>query len=132
MFVTERSGRLVKIGKDKKVISVLGVKHYGEGGLLGMALDPKFQQNHFLYLYLTSNTSGKLENRVERYTFNNDSISERKIIIEGIAGSIFHDGGRLAFGPDGYFYLLTNNRDGRGTPKEGDDKIIRINPELLK
>ena len=34
--------------------------------------------------------------------------------------------------PDGFFYLLTNNTDGRGTPKPGDDKLIRINPRVIR
>jgi glucose/arabinose dehydrogenase len=38
----------------------------------------------------------------------------------------------VVVGPDGYLYLATSNTDGRGNPKEGDDKIIRINPKMIE
>ncbi|MBI2113220.1 MAG: PQQ-dependent sugar dehydrogenase, partial [Candidatus Wildermuthbacteria bacterium] len=50
LLVTERKGTLVRIGKDRKVYQVSGVKHRGEGGLLGMALHPNFAQNKRIYL----------------------------------------------------------------------------------
>jgi len=53
ILVTERPGRLLKIGKDKTIIQVSGVRHVGEGGLLGMTLHPDFESNQLIYLYLT-------------------------------------------------------------------------------
>lgn len=51
MYITERPRNLLHIGKDRKVIKVSGVVHIvvhiDEGGLLGMALHPKFVENHF-------------------------------------------------------------------------------------
>lgn len=38
----------------------------------------------------------------------------------------------INLGPDGYFYILTNNRDGRGIPASGDDRLIRIHPDMIK
>lgn len=49
LLVTERPGKLVKIGSDRTVIEVLGVRHVGEGGLLGLALHPNFPTNQLLY-----------------------------------------------------------------------------------
>src|SRR5688572_26106115 len=49
MLVTERGGKLLKVGSETKVIKEIeGVKHVGEGGLLGMALHPKFSTNGFV------------------------------------------------------------------------------------
>lgn len=99
MLVTERPGRLLKIGQDRTIIQVSGVRHVGEGGLLGMALHPDFENNQLIYLYLTSSDAGKIVNRVERYKLEGNSLTNRKVILEGIEGASNHDGGRIEFGP---------------------------------
>ncbi|MBI2451033.1 MAG: PQQ-dependent sugar dehydrogenase [Parcubacteria group bacterium] len=109
MLVTERPGRLIHIDKERKIIEVSGVYHAGEGGLMGLAINPDFKNNRQIYLYMTARTGEGTKNRVERFRFENDQLSERKIIIENIPGSSFHDGGRIAFGPDGYLYIATGD-----------------------
>lgn len=109
LLVTERPGRLRKIGGDGKVYDIEGVHHIGEGGLLGMALHPRFIENHWIYLYFTTAQDGETKNRVERYTFENDRLFNKKIVIENIPGAIYHDGGRIAFGPDEYLYITTGD-----------------------
>jgi glucose/arabinose dehydrogenase len=112
LLVTERPGRLVRLYPgSREIVLVSGVAHVGEGGLLGLALHPDFETNGWLYLYLTTRTSGALTNRVERYRFNqtNNSLSGRLVIIENIPGAQFHDGGRLAFGPDNLLYITTGD-----------------------
>lgn len=109
LLVTERPGRLVKISQNKTVIPIQGVHHVGEGGLLGLALHPNFSQNNWLYLYLTTRTDGNLFNRVERYRLDNTTLTDRTVILDNIPGSQFHDGGRLAFGPDGLLYITTGD-----------------------
>jgi glucose/arabinose dehydrogenase len=109
LLVTERPGRLLKIGQDKSVIPIEGVAHVGEGGLLGLALHPEFAENNLLYLYLTSQTDKSLTNRVERYRLEGTTLHDRQVIIENIPGSSIHDGGRLAFGPDKLLYVTTGD-----------------------
>ena len=109
LLVTERPGKLKRIGKDSRIYSIDGVKQVGESGLLGMALHPGFAENHWLYLYLTTESGGVLLNRVERYKFINDQLTQRQIIISNIPGAAYHDGGRIAFGPDGYLYITTGD-----------------------
>ncbi len=131
-LVAERPGRLLKIGADKKVIEVSGVKHIGEGGLLGIALDPQFASNKFLYLYLTSDDNGRIANRVERYILENDSLSSRTVILQGILGSSVHDGGRIAFGPDGLLYVTTGDAGNTSLAQNKNSlngKILRINAD---
>lgn len=105
-----------------------------EGGLLGVAVDPNFQENNYIYLYYThdepdSNTNA---NKAVRYTFVDGSVTEDLVLIEDIPGGAFHDGGRIQFGPDGKLYIATG--DG-GYPDLAQDldspagKILRINPD---
>src|SRR3989344_9326663 len=95
MLVTERPGRLLIIGNDRKIIEVSGVAHVGEGGLLGLALHPNFSTNQQLYLYLTAREGDQLVNRVERYQLEGNTLINRQVIVEGILGNSNHDGGRL-------------------------------------
>lgn len=129
LLVTERPGRLVRIGKDKKVYRIDGVAHIGEGGLLGLALDPDFTENNFLYIYLTAREGRNVTNRVERYKLAGDELINRQIILPGIPGASIHDGGRIAFGPDGYLYVTTGEAGETAlsqSKKSLGGKILRI------
>ncbi len=132
MLLTERPGRLLKIGKDRKVIEVNGVHPVGEGGLLGLALHPDFKTNNFIYLYFTSQEGGRFVNQVERYKLQNDSLTDRKVIINGILGSSNHDGGRIAFGPDGYLYITTGDAEQTNLAQDKNSlngKILRVSAD---
>ncbi len=130
MMVTERSGGLLVLGETKETVAKIeGVSHTGEGGLLGLVLHPDFIQNGYLYLYLTTSDSDEITNQVERYKFAEGKLSERKIIIDGIKGSINHDGGRIAFGPDGYLYITTGDAQSADLAQDKNSlngKILRI------
>lgn len=131
MLVTERPGRVVRIGTDRKTYPVEGVRHAGEGGLLGIALHPDFDSNHYVYLYMTT-TEGGLQNKVERYAFRDDQLTFDRDILAGIPAANNHDGGRLAFGPDGMLYVTTG--DAQNEPAAQDTqslagKIVRLNDD---
>lgn len=134
MLVTERAGTLLRIGNNKEIIKIEGVQPTGEGGLLGMTLHPNFDKNHFIYLYFTSLINGRTENRVERYFLDlkKDILINKKVILGGIPGASYHDGGRISFGPDGYLYITTGDA---GNPNNAQDidslagKILRVDEE---
>lgn len=129
MLVTERPGNLVKIGKDRKTIKIDGVQHRGEGGLLGLALHPKFSDNQLLYLYLTTKDGEGTINRVEQYKLDGDKLTDKKVIIDKIPGAIYHDGGRMKFGPDGMLYVTTGDANNEKNGQNKDTlaaKILRV------
>lgn len=135
MLVTERPGRLLRIsGNEHTSIEVSGVRHVGEGGLLGLALHPDYENNRWLYLYATTQTESGLTNRVERYIFDSETnqLKERKVIVENIPGAANHDGGRIAFGPDKLLYITTGDAGNEESAQDTSSlagKILRLTDE---
>lgn len=129
ILVTERPGTLKRIGTDQRAYNIEGVEHVGEGGLLGLALHPKFIDNNWLYIYLTTTSGGQISNRVERYTYAAAGLSDRKVIIDTIPGAANHDGGALAFGPDDHLYITTGDAGDDGSAQDRaalTGKILRL------
>lgn len=124
MLVTERPGTLRRVGEQPATYTVPGVSETSEGGLLGLALDPNYEQNQFVYVYKTTST----DNRVERYRLDGGLV-ELQVVIDGIPKSGNHDGGRIAFGPDGMLYVTTGDA---GVSEAAQDtsslagKILRV------
>lgn len=137
MFVTERSGTIRVIDKGSLVREpVLSLKtagtafmSKGESGLLGIAADPNFQRNGYLYVYHTYEEKGGLRNRVIRLVEKNNKAVIDKVLIDGMPGQSNHDGGRIRFGPDGLLYFTIGDAQ---EPNASQDlksragKIMRI------
>jgi glucose/arabinose dehydrogenase len=104
---------------------VPGVEPDGEGGLLGIAVSPAFASDRTVFLYLTSHA----DNRVIRMTFDGTSLVPGPVIVKGIAKAGNHDGGRLAFGPDGFLYISTGDAAQRDPAQDLgslNGKILRV------
>lgn len=139
MLVTERTGQLILIASDgtKREIRVPNIRVRGEGGLLGIALHPDFATNRLLYLYMGAETAGGgSENRVVRYKFEENAdapkLIEDKAIISGIPGAIYHDGGRMEFGPDKLLYIATGDATDEKIAQDLGSlggKILRLNED---
>jgi len=132
LFVTERPGRvrIVSGGSSELALTVDGVYTQGEAGLLGLALDPEFAQNRFVYIYYSATASGGAVNRIVRYREVNSRLGERVVLLDNIPAATVHDGGRLRFGPDGLLYASAGDASNANIAQDVASlagKILRIN-----
>jgi glucose/arabinose dehydrogenase len=135
--VTERDERTVLIvdpeAPEGSRVTEAGILEeaapQGEAGLLGVAVSPEFAEDRLLYFYVSTAE----DNRVVRATLDDgDRLSAPEVVLDGIPNGFIHDGGRLAFGPDGYLYVSTGET---GVGELSQDrashagKILRITPD---
>jgi glucose/arabinose dehydrogenase len=130
-LVTERPGRLRVLGRagrlHRRPLAHVPVSAFGEGGLLGVAVDPRFARNRFVYLYFTTFAGMRLERR----RLAHGSLGPRRSLIDGIRSGSVHDSGRIAFGPDRRLYLSTGDA---GQPELAQDpgslngKFLALSP----
>lgn len=128
LFIADQSGRVYALMPDGKLEQVLDIRHeigtprsgWEEGGLLGMALHPDFLENGSLYLNYTVPGSGARSLRVAEfristaYPYRADP-NDRNIIMETPQPQN-HNGGGIAFGPDGYLYIALGDGGGHLDP----------------
>jgi len=135
LFITERPGRvrIIKDGKLQNVkITIPGVYEQSESGLMGIAVHPDFDSNHYVYVYHTYRRNGTLLNRTLRFTEKNNSFTDQKIILDNIPGNTTHDGGRIKFGPDQKLYITVGDVQDRQSSQDKNiltGKILRINDD---
>jgi glucose/arabinose dehydrogenase len=136
LFVTEKIGRIRIIENGQMLTDpflILEVDNINERGLSGIAFDPDFANNSYLYLYYT--VKGENHNRVSRFTANGNYAvpgSETIIInIDQLSGTI-HNGGAMVFGLDSKLYIsVGDGGDGQMAQNMNSlrGKILRINSD---
>ena len=100
--------------------------------LPGVAVDPKYSENNYIYIYYTYNEFLSTTNKLVRYHLENLTLTEDKVLLDGIPGGPFHDGGRIQFGPDGKLYVTTGEAANPGLSQDMNSlggKILRINSD---
>ena len=134
IYFSERDGRIWKIEDfgEAKVIQTFPKSGAIEGGTLGLALHPNFEQNQKIYIYQTNLELEFFKNKVYSFTVNGDELKDKEIVIDEIPGAPWHDGGRIAFGPDEKLYITTGDAINPGWSQDLSSlagKILRINPD---
>ena len=126
-LVTERdSARLLSVDSSGNVeeLQQLPDNSTGEGGLLGLALSPDYESDGLIYVYYTTDE----DNRVARFRLG----EEPEPILTGIPVLTYHNGGRIAFGPDGNLYVGTGDAGDTSNSQDLNSqggKILRVTPD---
>ncbi len=141
IWVAEQGGnlRIVKNGALLPTPFVsLSVDASGERGLIGVVIDPAFATNRYVYLYYTVPGSGTVapHNRVSRFTASGDLAaagSETVLLdLDPLSGATNHNGGAMAFGPDGKLYIGVGENANAPNAQSLNNhlgKVLRINPD---
>lgn len=130
-LLSERdSGRIFELdgdGAQREVGAIAGVTPMGEGGLLGITV-----REGFLYAYLTAEE----DNRLERFELTGEpgslGLGEPEVIFDGVPSASYHNGGRIAFGPDDMLYVTVGDAGNSQDAQDLDSlagKILRLTPD---
>jgi glucose/arabinose dehydrogenase len=129
-LVAERnSGRVLRVRRGsapQQVAQISGVVATGEAGLLGLAVSPRYRFDGYVYAYFTSST----DNRIVRFRLTAPQVQTP--ILTGLARASVHNGGRIAFGPDGMLYAGVGDAGQAATaqdPLSRNGKILRMRPD---
>ncbi|PKM96389.1 MAG: glucose sorbosone dehydrogenase [Firmicutes bacterium HGW-Firmicutes-1] len=134
VYFTERSGaiRLIEEGKlnpQPLITFVTPFVSQGEGGLMGIALDPNYSQNHYMYVMHSYREGFQIYNRIVRLVEQNNKAYIDRVLLDKIPGGRIHNGGRLKIGPDQRLYITTGDAGNSALaqdPTSTAGKILRI------
>jgi glucose/arabinose dehydrogenase len=136
LFVLEKGGRLLIVregGPPPAVFATVAPVYVkSECGLLGIAFDPRFEDNHFVYLFVSVSAT---EQQIVRYVADGDVGTQKTVLLAGLpTRGLNHDGGALGFGPDGKLYWAIGDNAGERSGVDADlaslaAKVGRANPD---
>ncbi|SEA60582.1 PQQ-dependent sugar dehydrogenase [Pedobacter hartonius] len=134
IWFTERAGKISRLNPKNGVIALVHtiteVNSTGEGGLLGMALHPDFNNNPYVYVIYDYKSGTNYRGKVVRFTFNNGVLLEPLVLLDQIPASSNHDGSRLLITPDMKLLVTTGDANTAANAQDTSSlsgKILRIN-----
>ena len=138
LFVTQQGGAL-RVIKNGLLLATpfltVTVSSSGERGLLGVAFDPDFATNQYVYVYYTA-TSPSIHNRISRFTANGDvAVAGSEVIIlelNNLSSATNHNGGAIHFGPDGKLYVGVGDNANSANSQSLSNllgKMLRLNAD---
>ena len=137
-LVTERPGRVRQVSADGELreepVARVAVQALGEGGLMGIALDPAFEDGR-PFVYLMATRDGEV--RVLRYRWSEErtALTEDGVALDGIQAGAIHDSGRIRFGPDDRLYVVTGDAGRRELAQERSSlngKVLSLAPSQYR
>jgi glucose/arabinose dehydrogenase len=134
LFYTEKNSGNIRIVVDGTLLpqpfATVSVGNDGEQGLLGMAFDPDFANNHYLYIFYSE--SGVSAQRIARFTASANTGTNFTVLVDNLPRGFNHNSGRLAFGLDGKLYATqgeTGDASNAQTTANLAGKVLRLNPD---
>jgi glucose/arabinose dehydrogenase len=138
LFVCTQGGSL-RVIKNAVLLGppfvTVAVDSSGERGLLGVALDPNFSINQYVYIYYTTSTL-PIHNRVSRFTASGDiAVPGSEVVIldlDNLSAATNHNGGAIHFGADGKLYIAAGENANPANAQSLNNllgKMLRINPD---
>ena len=138
-FVVEQAGRIILLNDDSEVSTFLDIRDRvndrgEEEGLLGLAFDPDFPPNGFFYVYYTAD--GPRRSVISRFSANPGDVtadpSSETLVLEVEQPYANHNGGQIAFSPDGFLYVGLGDGGSAGDPKRNGQNTGTLLGTILR
>ncbi|SDJ80985.1 Glucose/arabinose dehydrogenase, beta-propeller fold [Pedobacter sp. ok626] len=133
LWITERGGKISRVNPQTGAVTLLlnvpDVVADGEGGLLGMAINPQFTTNPWVYVVYNYNAGGYKE-KVVRYTYSGNTLNSPLTILDQIPASSIHNGSRLLVSSDQKLFITTGDASTASNAQNTGSlsgKILRVN-----
>lgn len=141
-LITYKNGNLIKYTDDSmyQVGSIDDVLDTQAAGLMGLAIDPNFEQNNHLYAYYTYEFDDReikgypeaIKSRISRFKLEDRELRNEKVLLDEIPSHNQHSGGRLEFGPNGKLFATVGEGGAALNPPSESQNISDLKGKILR